>query len=1321
MKIRLKVLLIISFFVSLYAAYYWGVPAFVDVEHRNGQIQKYIEKELGAEVEMKNPKLKMGLIPSVWINASYFKIQDKNSMPLEVINPKLKIRLLPLLVGKVHLGYFSCDKISADLKIDKNYRLYIGNYLLMKTSNPKISIEDSQMNIEGYTIKIKDELQGKNVVLRGVYFDLEKYNSKKYIKFSTNSKLTIDNRTSVINADIDFQLPFKKGFDTNEITFDGAITNLNLADFSPYVRKLTNGKIQKTAGIINIEADTKVISRRTSKISTQMVIQNFAIIGKDKPSSVYFKNKLDVRTNCDFSKNHLSVKKFQIVSGSINLGIEGEINKISSKNPNLNLSIIINKSRSEDFIYLIPVIAEIKKDIDIAALKKYVIYSDIQGKIFLKGKADRPNVTGDFSAQNAYIIRPLSSNTPKAEVKLKFLGEKIYMDVYAPTNGRENIRVKGNVNIYDDKATQLDISTTQNIDLAMAEFILIPLHQIFYFDLGPMPIMHLNGTGSINLKVDGTKTDPHIFGEIGFKNASSSFDGIDVTVKNCDGKIYFRDKDTHLVTSRVYFDGKTVNVEGRCSLGGDLDYKISTNAQEIERLLQILKKSPMLEDVQKSIPLITNATGKVNLVLRLKGKVRSVNEFAVGKTVIASGNIKLLGNNISLSDLQIPIKNLFGNIKFKDKDADFDLYSNVDKSKIYIKGKVRNSVLSSRIKLDDLAFLYSNIPVKIFSGTMELNNNRLVLYKVNATLDGMPILLDGAINDIFKNPKFNVYLNSKPSQKFIEKYVNKNITYPLKLKGDIICSARISGDKSSFNTKTEIGMEEDSSIYYMGSTLGDINNPIRVFSDITVVKKPDKKVIYVHNFQYDKLISSQNNREFVSPQLSAKGQMDINSKDVVLHNFRVKTVNPTDAKIFNILFKKPLVKQGLFSSNVVINNSITAPYLFGYLNFTGIDIPLLDTTIKDISLDFKGSDIDIKSKGEIFSNQIILFANMQNSLIPPYVVNDADVYLGNLDINQIIKSLSKLEFETDMNKLAEQKQDANEGYIANLVIKNAKLKADSVSVKNVYAKHLTADFSLNEKMLFELSDFKFDVAEGSVNGDFKYNLLNSKSDLGLNVDNVNANEMAEALFDLKGQLFGSLTGQVDLTCNGKTHKACMDTITGRGGFRVADGRMPKLGSMEYLLKAANLVKSGVTGLTINSLVELLSPLKTGQFENINGTFSINSGIADTVQIFSKGKDLSLFLTGTYNFSTFIADMKVYGRISKKISNVLGAVGNTSLNTLFNAIPGLNLDETNKGEVMKNFSKIPGFEFDDKSYRIFSAEIYGDINGENYVQSFKWVE
>lgn len=1316
MKIRLKILLIFSIFVLFYAAYYWGIPAAVNIKSRTPELQKLVKNELGFDVSIENPELKMGLIPSVWVSASHFEIKGSNDSPLVVANPKLKLKLLPLIFGKIHLGYFACDKIKGDFRVDKHNRFYVGEYILLKNSNPRISFEDSKVDVESYEILFKDELQNKKIIAEGNYLYLEKFNTKKYIKGSINARLVINNKISVIDMNIDLKLPIKNGLDTNEIVFDGTVTNLDLSELSPYIRKVTKGQIKYASGIINIQADTEEMSILKNRIKLQMALDKFSLIAKDNLSSVSFKNKLNLYATVDFSKKHLVVQQFKALSGSINLDVKGGVSKLSSNNPKLNLSILINKSKTEDFVSLLPAVNIKNIDINIPAIKKYGFYSNADGKIFIKGNSDKPKITGKVSLTDCYVQKPL--NIPRATVNLKFLSDKLNLDVKVPTSKSDAVFVKGTIELYDKKNVALDILSTQNVGLEVAEAILNPVHEMFWFDLGPLPDMKLKGIGNIKLKTAGNKQDPRLFGVFRFKNTEGSFNGLNLLLTRGDGELIFNNKDTHFYTKKAFIDGKPIKIDGKCNLSGDLDFNILTNGQYLSKMLPVVFTSPMLTSVSKNLPKINASSGLINIKLNLKGKARSIDEFQLGKNIFFSGNIKLLGNNIILSSLNIPVKNLYGNINFKNNDADFDMYSAVDKSKVYINGKLRNNVLTSKIKLDNLAFNYYNIPVKVYSGLLEINKDKLTLYKINALLDSMPVLLDGYITNIFVNPKFNLYVNSKPSQRFIDKYINKNALYPLRIKGDVIYSARINGTRDSFNTKAEANLQEDSSIYYLGATLGDVNEPIRIYIDANVSKNNSTHSIVVNNFQYDKLITSQNDKEFVSQQLNAVGRINVDKNNINLNNFRVKTQNPTDAKIFNLLFKKPMIKHGLFNSNVVINGPISSPRLLGALNFTGVNIPLVDTTVKDISMDFKNQDIDVDARGEVFSNQITLKANMQNKLTPPYVFNDVDVFLGNLDVNEIAKSLNKLELESNINKSADVKNSLN---ISDLIIKKAKVAAQSVFVRNILANNLTANFTLDEKMVFSMDNFKFDAAQGNVNGNFTYNLLTGKTDLDLDINKVNANSIAESLFDLPNQVYGDLTGQAQLSCNGSSHKACMETLNGRGGFKIADGRMPKLGSLEYLLRAANIVKSGLTGLTLNGLVDLLSPLKTGQFETINGRFAIKSGIANDIQIFSKGKNLSLFLTGTYNFSTLIADMQVFGRVSKKISTVLGPVGNASLNTLFNVIPGLNLDSTDKTEFVKNISKIPGFELNDKTYRIFSADIYGDINGDNYVQTFKWVE
>lgn len=1484
MMTRLKSLIYIFILILMYAIYYWVVPIAVNIESRMPLIQRKIKAELGVQIDVKNPRLKMGLTPSVWLDASSFSVLDSHNKTLiNVENPKIKIRILPLLIGKVNLAYLSGEKLNAKFKFDKNYRFYLGDYLIIDNSNPILSVENSKMNLTDYKITLKDELQNKNIFISGDYFNLDKFNSQKAVKFSINSNILVNKRSSTLNANIDMELPLKNNFKQSDLIFEGTLTNFNLADISPYIKKYSKNEILSASGLINIDAKTKEINSRKNRVSVQAALENLSVIAKNSAASVKFDDKLNFNSVFDISKNTLALKTFTIKAKRINAAAEGKISKITSKDPVLNLKIALNNTYLEDLVKLIPANKFCCQDIDFVALKKHGLFAVISGELKIKGKNSRPKIYGKMNAANLYVIKPLPAPIPKGNVILSFTGDNMDMRIKVPFSTSQEANINGIVELNGEKNSKLDIFTTPNVDLHVAQSILLPMHEIFKFELGPLPVMDLNGIGNINIKVKGNKTNPRIKGALNFKNASGSFNNIALLLTNVNGSLKFEDLNTRLVLDSVSANNKPIKLGGTCDLHGALSYTAVAKAQDLSDLYAILQNSPVLLDTFKiSLP-VKNVDGKADFTLKLMGKIKDLNDIKVGKSISVEGKIKLLGNNFELEKLTPPIKNVMGEINFKNTDVSLDIQSVLDKSKLKISGginsgianlsinsnllyisdvlncfneseskklkflpsfsntainlvgkytgsinkfdidkvnliakilsdnskkselwlksgniELKNSVLkfsnlsgvfdgnsfdlsgsvsnflkknqrinatfisddfnisalkqvskfpfistdfkknmenfsdlngkidlkiitknnsvSSQVALKDINLAYSpmELPLKIFSGSMDFKDDKFSFHKINAQVDSMPILIDGTVANVFKTPVFNIYINSKPTQKFIDKYINKKAIYPLKMKGDIIYSSRIVGTKNLFNTKTEVNLEQDANIYYMGSTLGDSSYPIRIFLDSTA----SKKFIEINNFQYQKLIFSQNNKFFVTPQLSAKGLIGLSKDNINLYNFKVKTQNPTDAKIFNMLFKKPVIKQGLFVSDIVINGPISGPKMLGELDFTGIDIPVFDTTIKDISLDFTNDNVDVKSSGEIFSNKLTLLAKMKNKLTPPYKFENIDIYCETFDINKITKSLNSIIMQDEKHKLAAPKVGFD---LSNVIIEKAQLKADNVLVKNINAKNLLATLSLSEKMLISVNNFKFDVADGNVRGNFRYNLLNSNSSLDLKVDKVNANEMTVALFDLPSQIFGSLTGEANLTCNGKSHKTCMETLSGKGGFQVANGRMPKLGSLEYLLKASNLVKSGVTGLSINGIIDLVTPLKTGQFESISGNFNIDSGLANSIQIFSKGKDLSLFISGTYNFATVMADLDVFGRLSKKITNALGPIGNMSLNTLFNTIPGLDLDETNKAQIIKNFDKIPGLEFNEKLYRIFSVEIYGDINGDNYVKSFKWVE
>ena len=574
----------------------------------------------------------------------------------------------------------------------------------------------------------------------------------------------------------------------------------------------------------------------------------------------------------------------------------------------------------------------------------------------------------------------------------------------------------------------------------------------------------------------------------------------------------------------------------------------------------------------------------------------------------------------------------------------------------------------------------------------------------------MPVLVDGEIKDFLSGQNFNLYFNSKPQQEFIDKYINKNQIYPIKIKGDIVYWVRAKGVPDNFDLKSEINMSKDSSFYHFGATIGDIENAILVSLDSKIT---NGNVHKIKEFSYDKLIDSQSGRQTRLNMLKAWGGVKILKEDLAFDNLRIKTNYPTDARVFNIIFRKPNIKQGQFTSDLKIDGKLSDAKVLGDFHIFETNIPFLDTTMKNIELVFKDKTIEFDSKGEIMGNDIVFDGILKNKLTVPYKIERANFYTKDLNLNQLVDKLKIAEVDNVSTF------ESLEGFDLSLInAKNFKLKADNVQLRNIHATNFEAITSLSEKGLFEVNNFKFNIAQGLLGGKYSYNLYTNDMGLNLKADSISANDITWALFDLNNQIYGDLTGKVNLSCNGSDFHHCMETLSGATTFNVKDGKMPKLGSLEYLLKAGNLIKGGLTGLSINSVIDLLAPSKTGDFSEITGNVRIKDGVARNVEITTKGDDLSLFIGGTYNFSTSIADMEVLGLLSRKISTMFGPIGNVSINTLFNVIPGVDLSKDSL--VLERINKIPAIELSSKAYRKFIAEIKGNINGEDYVTSFRWI-
>jgi hypothetical protein len=1279
--------------VSFYGIYLFIIPALLNMPQVSKYVTQTIQNEINIPVNISNPHFKTGILPSIKIKADKISVSDDNNKNVLVIDkPYIDIELLPLIFKNLYINKLTAENAYADFNISKNLILKLGNYNIKDIRLP-YSLKKYNANIAKYKINLTDTYTNNTTVISSQNGLATTFRDNKNVSLKTNTFICTGKKSALINIDGNLQLPFKN-IDTDKIILNGYIQNLDLSDFSPYINYFSKGEYKRSSGVINFTSKTSKYSNRKN-ILMNLNIKDFGIYQQDSAKSIFFKEKLKATSVLQFTKRTLTIKSVSVSGKNIAAFISGKISDINSNNPKQNLNITVNKSRTETIISLLPGSETLSPDINLYLLKKSPLYGDIIGNLHIEGDTKTPNINGNILISNSYLIKPIK-NTAGATIKLNFADDILNLYVNVPISKNQNVWVKGPVELYGNKYADLKITSTKAVDLATAEFVLNPLHEILHFLIGPVPVMKLDGKGLIDLRVTGNTKNPHAFGWFKFYNTTASFNDVhNMILKNGSGILTFKNLDTVFKTKSATLNGRPVSVDGTCNLFGDFDFKVKTSKQNPNNIIKIVQTSPMLKDISNLIAEIENASGLADLQLNITGHVKDPKDMKFLKNVFAKGNLKLTNSSFKIksapakiskvngtvgfnnTDAKIDMKGYINNSsiliigKIKDSIADMKISSNkfhagdifaflpkniklpyrtdlnniissfvasykgsvtkIDTNKIFIKGKIysnkaynpnllvsnssfelKNSSfkinklygkirnypyflslniknafdkdikvngnikinqldvsiindiieilptniskkisdykdlsgnvnLSAKIEnnniraystLDNVSFYYvpKNMKFSIISGNIFINNENINLNKLNSKLGGMPILINGKVSNIYKNPYLNLYINAKPSQDFIDSYVNNKMVYPLKIKGDLNLTSYAKGYLKDLNTKSKLSLTPNSSIYYMGSTLGDIENSVV----LNINSNYSKNHIKLNSLEYDKIIESQNNEPFANHQLIASGDIYLLKDNLVrLKNLKVKTLTPTDAKIFNIVFKKPIMKQGIFTTNLVVNGKSNDLKAIGKINVTSVDMPFYNSTIRDISMDLKPEKILVTLKGEILSNDISFNGIMKNKLSAPFVVEDVKVKLHDLNIDTITDALRDYEVESTQTKTTSAIQNLD---LSQFIIRNAEVFADKVKMKNISATNFEANGSLNNKMLLTIDKYKFNIAQGKVSGDSYYNLLSHQIGMKMHAENANAQMLSEALFDLKNQIYGSVTGDIDLTCNGKSHK-----------------------------------------------------------------------------------------------------------------------------------------------------------------------------------------
>ena len=176
MGIRLKALVSILVLILLYAIYYFVLPLIINLDKFNPQITNFIKQEYGYKVDIEKPSFKFGLSPSIWLKADKFQLLNDDDTPaFYTEKPVIKVSLLPLILGRVNLKYFSSDNIFIDLYCDKELRVKLGQYMLIQKSDDIVDVNGAKIFVDKFTINLQDLSKSNKIKIVGNYFNLSKF------------------------------------------------------------------------------------------------------------------------------------------------------------------------------------------------------------------------------------------------------------------------------------------------------------------------------------------------------------------------------------------------------------------------------------------------------------------------------------------------------------------------------------------------------------------------------------------------------------------------------------------------------------------------------------------------------------------------------------------------------------------------------------------------------------------------------------------------------------------------------------------------------------------------------------------------------------------------------------------------------------------------------------------------------------------------------------------------------------------------------------------------------------------------------------------
>lgn len=1051
---------------------------------------------------------------------------------------------------------------------------------------------------------------------------------------------------------------------------------------------------------------------------------------------------------------HLDVKADLPKKGK--LTVKGDIRALGDKK--INLDIISNTLDMASAQKVLLAIRDIF-DFKLGPVPDMTLKGN--GNIWLKirGKSKHPRMWGDLKFWNASgTYNKLADSVSDARGEIVFDDTKIrYKNIAGSVKGNK-IFVNGYNTLDTESFSDVNIFLP-SVDLKMGKSFIERSKLLYKLKNSLDDIVEANGRAKLFIHLKGTEENLLAEGALTGTGISGRYRDFYFPITDAVGVIKFIDEKVIFQNVRGRMAGSTAVANGYINGKKNLEITLKSDNINLADVRKLIKLSPILYKTEKAMAEIVDMSGNAAGTLSFLGPVEGDSFKSLDAKVIdgklfsiyskspvthLNGNLFITMDSIAANSMNgkvdglpflldgkitglphqfIPnltiktpyisaftLVNAIKNTTFaRDYNKQIEVFKDT-KGQLSVNAKVVGRNINGSLSFQDFKTIYKpfGMPISLNNGVLKIAGDSIYISDLTGKLAHSDFDITGSVSNYAStNPRLNLTLDSKLHSSDLDKFFYAILEYPIHTTGILPVTAGITGNLDNFNLSVK-------------STLGK-NGNIKYFEDVGITSEKNRNIslLLQRNLSGTHAYFDVTSDDGIKKYLLAEGY--INKKETgesYLDNFTITVPDPINIRLLNPTYSsKPLFSEGTFFGDVTLNGLLESPKITGKLSIANAKIPEYSIIINNSDILFNENDIEIdKTNIQMADSKADIRASLSNVFDTPLLVQDLEINSPTLNVDKI------LEVVNTANKGESSDFTKN---LPPIVVSEGIIKADELIAGNVITNNASAKFNFTPDWVLTVPDISFNVAGGNSYGQAYYNFKSSQASADITAKNILANAAASTLLNLPNEVYGVLNGRVQFTTSGKTPVDLLNNADGQANFVITDGRLVRLGSLEYLLRAVNVLQSGVGGFNINNIIDLVVPQKTGYFNTLEGSLVAKDGILHADKVLSKGNNLSLNLSGSIDMASNIADIKITGDLSKKVSGLLGPLGSISINQFIDYIPGLGFLPT--GDQKGLLYKIPGIQYvpglgldNGGKYRRFAVDIEGDLYDQKSYKKFRWI-